>query len=473
MMMLSEVARAVGVPFNGTDQRIRGVSTDTRTLLRGELFVALVGEHFDGHQFIAAAQRRGAVAAVVSAGIDTDLPLLTVPDTLRALGLLAGDWRQRFPVPVIAVTGSNGKTTVKEMLAAIFRSRGEGVVTRGNFNNEVGVPLTLFRLNQHHRYAVVEMGASRGGEIARLSEYARPTVALINNVASAHLEGFGTVADVAAAKGEIFQGLTEDGTAVINLDDEFAGFWRQRLAGRRVMTFALDARSADVSVDRQQVVTTLTESGFETTFPLAIDGQVYPITLGLPGLHNVRNAAAAAAAAAAAGIEPPEIARGLTNMRSVSGRLQTRPAIAGGRLIDDSYNANPGSVKAAVDVLAAVSRPTLIVLGEMAELGTEAERWHREIGEYIAARGIDQVMAHGRFAGAVVAGFGAGGRAFSSKGELIKAARRWLQERQGHGAVILVKGSRSSQMEEVVDALTGSNAADGLPGGQGPRPVRG
>ena len=441
-MSLAEAADAIGARQHGPDTRLAGVCTDTRRLLPGQLFVALEGPNFDGHDFVPAALDAGAAACLV-AREGTGTPAIVVADTRRALGELARAWRERFAIPVLAVTGSNGKTTVKEMLAAILATRGETLATRGNLNNDIGVPLTLFELDAAHQAAVIEMGANHPGEIAWLVSLARPDVALVTNAGPAHLEGFGSIEGVARAKGEIFAGLPEHGTAVINADDDYAPLWRELAGARRILTFGL-RNKADVSAEWQAIrrgsrLRVRTPAGdFETELPL-------------PGEHNVMNALAATAAALAAGVAPPAIGAALATVRGAPGRLQIKAGPAGSTLLDDTYNANPASLAAALRVLRGFPGRHLLALGDMGELGPEAEALHAAAGRLAREAGVACLVAVGPMAAAAAGAFGSGARICASREEAVAVLREMLQRED----VLLVKGSRASRMDEVVAALDG------------------
>jgi UDP-N-acetylmuramoyl-tripeptide--D-alanyl-D-alanine ligase len=441
-MRLSEAATAVAAQLRGNDGEFDGVSTDSRSVQPGQLFVALKGPNFDAHHFVPQVAAAGASAVMVQHETDTSLPQLIVPDTLRALGQLGHYWRQRFAMPVAAVTGSNGKTTVKEMLASIFASQWYTLATRGNLNNDIGVPLTLLQLTEQHQAAVIEMGANHPGEIAYLTGLTRPTVALITNAGAAHLEGFGSIAGVAQAKGEIYQGLTDDGVAIINADDDYADLWRQLAGGHRTITFGLD-QAADVSCrwrgDAQgsQLVISIPQGELECHLALA-------------GRHNVMNALAAAAAALAAGLGPGHIKRGLENVRPVSGRLQLKSGIKGSSIIDDTYNANPYSLQAALKVLAACEGEKFLALGDMGELGGDAAELHRQAGEQARDYGVDALYAVGEFSRNAVQAFGERAHHFAEQAALIDS----LRDDMHADVTLLVKGSRAMHMERVVDALS-------------------
>jgi UDP-N-acetylmuramoyl-tripeptide--D-alanyl-D-alanine ligase len=447
MMRLSEAARAIPAELQGEDRAFETISTDTRTLGPRALFVALKGERFDGHAFLDQAARQQAAGALVEkSGIETrgtapELPLLIVEDSRLALGKLAANWRGRFSMPLIALTGSNGKTTVKEMLASILRAASAEdavLATRGNLNNDIGVPLTLLELKPDHRYAVIEMGMNHAGEIRYLARLAAPEVALINNAAAAHIEFFGSVEGIARAKGEIFEGLKPGGTAVINADDHHAGLWRELAGGRRIVDFGL-SRGAEVSATYRL---RWLESEIVVKTPL---GEARAV-LKAPGLHNVRNALAASAAAVALKVPAQAIARGLERYAGVKGRLQQKAGLNGATLIDDTYNANPESARAAIAVLAQAPGEKLLVLGDMGELGSGAAEMHAEIGRYAREQGVGRLFALGEHAAHAAQAFGAGARHFTRIEDLLAEAENALAP----GVTALVKGSRFMQMERVV-----------------------
>jgi UDP-N-acetylmuramoyl-tripeptide--D-alanyl-D-alanine ligase len=445
MMSLHEASAAIGAKARG-DARFLSVSTDSRTLPRGALFVALRGERFDGHRFLETARERGAAAAMVdeasqSTAEGARLPLLVVGDTRLGLRRLAEKWRGRFDIPLVAVTGSNGKTTVKEMIAAILRAHfGDARVlaTEGNLNNDIGLPLTVLELREVHRAAVIELGMNHPGETATLAAIAGPTVALVNNAQREHQEFMKDVAAVAREHAAVFGALRPGGVAVINADDEFAPYWRGLLAGRRVLDFGID-HPAQVSGRR------ISESRIEM---LAPEGET-SIEFHADGRHNVLNACAAAASALAAGAGLDAVAKGLAAFRPVSGRMQRLAARSGARLIDDSYNANPDSVRAAIDVLAAEPGTQFLLLGDMGEVGEHGAEFHEEIGRYALERGVDRLYATGELCRAAVAAFGEGARHFAGVDELIAAAREEIVP----NTAALVKGSRFMRMERVVQAL--------------------
>ena len=444
-MTLAAAAKVVNGTLRGTDMKFSGVSSDTRQIARGDLFVALVGPRFDGHAFLEEAASRGAVGALVARRVEMHISTVQVDDTRLALGQLAAWWRRRFEIPVVAVTGSNGKTTVKNMIAAIMAETGMGLATQGNLNNDIGVPLTLLRLKAGDRYAVVEMGMNHPGEIDYLTRLARPTIALINNAAAAHLAGLGSVDAVARAKGEIYAGLAEDGIAVVNVDDPFADLWRGLAAPHRLITFGLE-QPADVSAEYQL------EPGGSTIHLRTPQGRI-TMRLSLLGRHNVMNALAAGSAALAAGAHLQDIQAGLEKLKSVSGRLEVKRGVNGARVLDDTYNANPGSLAAGVEVLKSASGERLLVLGDMGELGEAAAEIHRRVGQLAKSLGIEQLYAVGELTKEAVQAFGPGARHFDSHEALIDD----LRQRMHAGMTILVKGSRLMKMERVVAGIVDQN----------------
>jgi UDP-N-acetylmuramoyl-tripeptide--D-alanyl-D-alanine ligase len=445
-LSLAGFARCGSGRLIGEDRIVDCISIDSRTLLAGALFVALRGNRFDGHDFAAAASGRGACGLLVERPLPLDLPQVVVSDTLLALTVCARAHRRGFRQPVVAVTGSNGKTTTKEMIGAMLGRRGPCLITRGNLNNHIGVPLTLLELRQEHRHAVVEMGANHRGEIAHLASIAAPDIGLVTNAGAAHLEGFGSLDGVAAGKGELFAGLPPAGVAVINADDRYAAEWRALAAGRRVLTFGVE-QPADFSARR--IVASIESTGPQQQFDLVTPLGTERVRLDLAGRHNLRNALGAAAAAHAAGAGLTDIAAGLAGVRPVRGRLEFRRALNGALLVDDSYNANPDSLKAGLDAFQNVSGSRWLVLGDMMELGPAADELHAEIGRYARKAGIARLFACGPRARFAVDAFGAGGFWFQDLETLIAEARSSL----GPGVVVLVKGSRSNRLERVADAL--------------------
>ncbi len=450
MMLLSQAAKAIDARMIGEDVRFDAVSTDSRRINAGDLFIALRGENFDGYEFAAASLQAGAVAVMVNADsyeahsslFDSRASILVVEDTRLALGRLAAHWRSRFDVPLAAITGSNGKTTVKEMLASILRTAAgseEAVLaTKGNLNNDIGMPLTLLQLNTRHRYAVIEMGMNHPGEIDYLTRIACPDVALVNNASGAHLEGLGSVEAVARAKGEIFAGLTDHGTAVINADDAHAPLWRALAGTHDLIEFALD-QSADVCGQWQP-----------EGAGLRLDAQTpqgeFSTVLRVPGAHNARNALAATAAAIALNVPLATIADGLQRFAGVAGRLQRKAARQGAVLIDDTYNANPASMRAAIGVLAQQGGKRVLVLGDMGELGEGAAAFHAEIGAEAKRAGIEKLYALGELSRNAAREFGGGAQHFDRIEELLAELDKELDA----NTTVLVKGSRFMKMERVV-----------------------
>ena len=443
--------QASGSQVQNSDVVFTGVSTDSRAIRPGDLFVALRGERFDAHEFVSQAIVQGAAAALVErAEVEKrgeawkGLPLIVVNDTRLALGQLAAFWRGRQNIKLVAVTGSNGKTTVKEMLAAILRkAAGEEAVlaTQGNLNNDIGMPLTLLKLRAQHKFAVIEMGMNHPGEIAYLTGIARPDVAVINNAGAAHLAGLGSVEQVARAKGEIFQGLAADGVAVINNDDAFAPLWKELACNHTMIGFGLE-RPAQVSATYQP-------GPLGSELQLRTPAGEFAASLRVPGVHNVRNALAAAAAATALGIAPQAIAAGLHEFGGVKGRLQRKAGLHGAALIDDTYNANPASVKAAIAVLANVPGRKILVLGDMGELGPDAVSLHRELGAAARQAGVDILFALGDVSREAAMEFGENAWFFERIQELLADLENLLAP----DVTVLVKGSRFMQMERVIKSF--------------------
>lgn len=450
MMRLSQITAVLGATLQGADVSFAQVNTDSRKIQANDLFVALRGENFDGAAYVTGALQGGAVAALMNrTSYDAKLhgqlsSLLLVDDTRIALGRLASYWRSRFAIPLVAITGSNGKTTVKEMLAAILRraagSEAAVLATKGNYNNDIGMPLTLLQLNAQHRYAVIEMGMNHFGEIDYLTRLALPQVALVNNASGAHLQGLGSIAGVAKAKGEIFAGLDAQGIAVINADDAHASLWRE-LAGRhKVLDFSLDGAAAVSGKTQARPYGSLVQAATPHG-PLQFELQV-------PGMHNARNALAAASAAIALNIPLTVIAAALAEFGGVAGRLQRKQGLHGATLIDDTYNANPASMKAALQVLAQAQGKRIFVLGDMGELGADALAMHRDLGDAARAAGIEQLYALGEMSAVAVQAFGAGARHFGD----VDALNVALQQELDAQTTVLVKGSRFMKMERVVQA---------------------
>jgi UDP-N-acetylmuramoyl-tripeptide--D-alanyl-D-alanine ligase len=444
-LQLQEIAFALNSPLQGQNQEITGVSIDTRSLKAGEIYLALKGKHFDGHTFILQAEQAGAVALIVEQACSSALPQIIVKDSHLALAELAGFWRKQLAVKVVGVTGSNGKTTAKEMIAAILATQGSTHYTQGNLNNDIGVPLTLLKLEPHHRFAVIEMGANHVGEIAYTSHYALADVAVITNVGTAHIEGFGSVDRIAQAKGEIISSLGKTGVAVLNNDDPYYPFWLNLAATRKTCAFGLH-ESAQVFA--RNIATEQKPQGFETQFLLQYGTESIVINLQLAGEHNVKNALAAAAVALQFGIKLPQIKMGLEQVKPVVGRLQLLQGKKGNIVIDDTYNANPNSLQAALDVLDAQTTNWLI-LGAFGELGEDSLKIHWELGKMIKSTPVQRLFAVGLNAKQTVAAFGANGEFFESQEQLIDALNQAITGKE----TLLIKGSRSQKMENVVAAL--------------------
>jgi UDP-N-acetylmuramoyl-tripeptide--D-alanyl-D-alanine ligase len=446
---LSALSECLNATLINGDALIQGVSTDTRNIHDGDLFIALKGERFDAHDFAAQAIDSGAVALVVDHPLALPVPQLVVDDTRIALGLIGEYNRAFFTGTLIAVTGSSGKTTVKEMLATILSGVGETLFTQGNLNNDIGVPLTLLRLSAGHRYAVIEMGASGPNEIAYSVSLSHPDIAIVNNAMGAHLEGFGSLEGVVEAKGEIYDGLTSRGAAVVNADDPYAQRWLDRAKGKSILTFGL-AAGADV---RAQALF-LQENGCYG-FDLMYQNESVAVRLNVLGRHNVCNALAAAAVSLSAGLSLSQIASGLGKFSAVKGRMFSSQGVNGALVLDDSYNANPGSVRAAISMLSELNGERTLVLGDMGELGADEVSLHQEVGQFAAQMGIEKLFAVGRLSQFTVEAYKQAGGVcaehMSDKSELVSR----LQHEAHSAMVILVKGSRSAAMDQVVNCLVG------------------
>jgi UDP-N-acetylmuramoyl-tripeptide--D-alanyl-D-alanine ligase len=444
-----DAARLLGGQLIGADLDFGVVSSDSRTLPPGSLFVALRGPNFDGSDFVAAAAARGAVAALVERRMPAALAQIVVPDALRALQQLASSWRAEFDCPIIGVAGSNGKTTAKTMTGAILSRMGPCMATHGNLNNHIGVPLTLMRLEPAHRSAVVEMGANRIGDVAELAKIAAPTIGLITNAGAEHLEGFGDLDGVAKGEGEMVAGLSPEATAIINADDPYAGYWRSVASARRIVTFGSHADFA-----AKDVVQSIERGEFQSRFTLQCPLGERQIVLQAGGAHNIANALAAAAAAASAGASLEDIVSGLADFRAVPGRLQLKAGPRDSWIIDDSYNANPSSVRAGLEVLRSLSGSTWLVLADMGELGEQTADLHAHMGSYARDCGVKRLFAMGTQSSRAVETFGAGGEWFADPNALIRRLRAELSP----GVTVLVKGSRVNRLERVVQALTGERS---------------
>lgn len=445
-MTLDEINEILQGNKVGTQAMITGVSIDTRTLSADDLYIAISGEQFDGHDFITQAEQNGAVALVVTKQVTTDLPQIIVQNTHLALAELAGAVRNKLQLKVCAITGSNGKTTVKEMIAAILAVSYQVLFTLGNLNNDIGVPLTLLRLNKQHQFAVIEMGANHSGEIANTSHYAKPDVAIITNVGAAHIEGFGSVEGVAQAKAEIIASLADDGVAVLNADDDFFTAWCAIAEPRKVLSFGL-ASKADVRAEK--IITEMRGKQFKTCFELVAGSESIPVSLALAGEHNVKNALAASAACIALGVKLAQIQAGLEQVKAVKGRLQLFESESGIKVINDTYNANPASLTVALDVLQQCQGEHWLALGAFGELGDDSGKMHREMGELIKKSGVQRLFATGKMAENTVQAFGEGAVYYAAKDDLIDVLTNEITTEQ----ILLVKGSRVQKMEVVVNAL--------------------
>ncbi|BDA56768.1 TPA: UDP-N-acetylmuramoyl-tripeptide--D-alanyl-D-alanine ligase [Raoultella ornithinolytica] len=443
-LMLSQLADVTRGELHGRDLAVDEVTSDTRKITAGCLFVALKGERFDAHDFAEQAKQAGAGALLVSRQLECDLPQVVVKDTRLAFGELAAWVRQQVPARVVALTGSSGKTSVKEMTAAILGQCGNTLYTAGNLNNDIGVPMTLLRLTPEHRYAVIELGANHQGEIAWTVSLTRPEAALVNNLAAAHLEGFGSLAGVAKAKGEIFTGLPENGIAILNADNNDWLNWQSVIGARKVWRFSPNAANSDFAASQIHITSHGTEFTLQTPM-----GSV-DVLLPLPGRHNIANALAAASLAMAVGADLNAVKAGLAQLKAVPGRLFPITLAENQLLLDDSYNANVGSMTAAVQVLSEMPGYRVLVVGDMAELGTESEACHRQVGEAAKAAGLDRVLSTGVLSAEISRASGVGEH-LSDKASLVARLRELTAE---HKIItILVKGSRSAAMEEVVRAL--------------------
>lgn len=443
-VMLSQLSGILHGELHGADTTIDAVTSDTRKLTSGCLFVALKGERFDAHDFADKAKEGGAGALLVSRKLDIDLPQLVVKDTRLAFGELAAWVRQQVPARVVALTGSSGKTSVKEMTAAILSECGNTLYTAGNLNNDIGVPMTLLRLTKEHQYAVIELGANHQGEIAWTVALTRPEAALVNNLAAAHLEGFGSLAGVAKAKGEIYTGLPDNGIAIMNADNNDWLNWQNIIGNRKVWRFSPNASNSDFTATNIHV----TSHGTEFTLQTPTGG--IDVTLPLPGRHNIANALAATALAMAVGASHDAVKKGLANLKAVPGRLFPVQLGENQLLLDDSYNANVGSMTAAAHVLAEMPGYRVMVVGDMAELGDESQACHVQVGETAKAVGIDRVLSVGKLSKAISDASGVGEH-FDDKAAMVARLEALIAEKQI--ITILVKGSRSAAMEEVARAL--------------------
>ena len=439
---LTFAAEAMNGTLHGDDRGFDGVSTDSRTIEEGELFVALSGPNFDGNKFVSHARSKGAVAAVVTSKTNEEIAQIEVEDSRRALGQLGAAWRDQHDVTVVGVTGSNGKTTLKELVAVCLSAVAPTLATEGNLNNDIGMPLMMSRIDKSHRYVVLEMGANAAGEIGYLTGLAKPDVVTITNAAAAHLEGFGSIEGVAHAKAEILQGDPRPSVAVLNADDEYYSYWQSLVEDVDVLSFGLN-EDADIRADQIETGTN------ETHFTMQLLDSTIELTLPLAGVHNVRNACAAAAIATALDVPAEIIKKALESVNPVSGRLTPLPGLNGSTLYDDSYNANPLSVIAAAEFLASLGGESWLVLGDMLELGDDAERMHRDVGDAIRESGVNRLFTFGELSAAASEAFGEGSASYESLESLISD----VTEELGGGVNLLVKGSRGMRMERVVDAV--------------------
>ena len=445
-LSLQNIAEMTGGVLHGADVAIDSVATDSRLVKSDQLFIAIKGERFDAHDFVADLVGK-AGAALVHKKIDCDLPQVVVEDTLQALANLASEWRKTFKNPVLGLTGSNGKTTLKEMLAAILSLKGNVLATYGNLNNDIGMPLTLLRIRKEHDFAVIEMGANHFGEIEFLTKIARPSVAVVNNAGAAHLEGFGNIEGVAQAKGEIFIGLGTRGVAVINADDKYADYWNDSNKGREIFTFGINNKATISGC-------LLSDGGLM----IKAGGKEVRANLKLLGRHNAMNALAATAVSTAMGIKLDTIIEGLESLQPVKGRLAPVAGIYNAQILDDTYNANPDSAVAALDVLAQ-GKNTAFVLGDMGELGADTIKMHENIGEKAKVIGINRMYCLGDYSAKACEKFGKNGQSFSEMNELLSRLKRDIAESMTENMTILVKGSRTMKMERAVEALRQENVA--------------
>ena len=442
-MKLSKIAAILNTRLIGNDNEFTTINIDSRKLKPGELFIALKGENFDGHNFVEQARQQGAMAALVDHPVKVNIPQIIVPDTIEALGKL-GEWRRStINFPLVAVTGSSGKTTTRAMIASILSEVAPTLSSTKSFNNSIGVPLTLWQLSDQYKFGVLEIGANHFGEITPLVKMVRPQIAVITNAGPAHLEGFGSVDGVAHAKGEILRGLTDGGIAVLNADDKYFTYWQSLTRSHRVVTFGLQNK-ATVMIENLHL-----DENHRASFDLLFPAAMVKVKLPLLGAHNVLNALAAAAVAYALGIDAMAIKAGLEKVEAVDKRLKSYRGFAGATIIDDSYNAIPTAVIVALEILARVTHKKIFVFGEMRELGTEVRYWHEQIGRKARDLNIDLLYVYGENAPIVVEAFGANAYAFRDHDELVAALKPQLNEH----TTVLVKGSRGSAMEKVVEKI--------------------
>ena len=443
-LLLSEIASITGGQLQGEDVLVEGLSIDTRSMNDGELFVALIGDSFDPHELIEKEKAVNAAAVLVQHKVNTKIPQVIVENTYQALQDLAAEWRKRFSLPVVGVTGSNGKTSVKELIKEILSTQGKVLATIGNLNNHIGVPLTLCKLNDQHQYAVIEMGANHAGEIANLAKLAQPNIGVITNIGPAHLEGFGSIEGVARAKAELYANVNSNGVAVVNADDAFKDSWTNEIGSRMRISFGVE-KSADVSGKA------IAQDLIEISTPMG-DFRVKP---QLSGAHALLNMLAATAVGLAIGIDLDDIKVGIENTKAVQGRLMRVKGLSGARILDDTYNANPASLAAALDVQAKESGEHWLVLGDMGELGDESEFMHQKAGEIAKQFGVKRLFAYGPLTKHSVKAFGSGAKHFSSHAEIVTV----LQKEITKEICVLVKGSRAMQLEKIVAGIKSKNAS--------------
>lgn len=449
MIMLSEIAKVLDGRMLGDDVLVQSVGSDSRNIVKNQLFIGIKGENFDGNSYALEAVQQGATAVLVSDENTKALPAVVVQNTLSSLGMLAKHWRSQFSIPLVAVTGSNGKTTVKEMIATILNAPGgrSVLVTQGNLNNDIGMPMTLLKIRPEHTEAVIEMGMSHLGEIDYLTRIAQPTVAVVTNAGTAHIGEVGSRENIAKAKGEIFAGLADDGIAIINVDDDFADYWKSLNKNKKIITFGLE-KVADISAN-YKIIGNLTKIKLKT-----LSGEI-EFKLSVLGKHNIHNALAASAVAVALGVSNEDIAKGLAVFGAVKGRLNWLQGNKGGVVIDDTYNANPDSMKAAIDVLANQKTLQIFVMGDMGELGADAAKMHAEVGAYAKQKGVHTLLALGENSVFAVQAFGKNATHYASLQTLLDAAYSLIK----NNTTVLVKGSRFMKMERVVNALIEKNDA--------------
>ncbi|KZS22806.1 UDP-N-acetylmuramoyl-tripeptide--D-alanyl-D-alanine ligase [Wohlfahrtiimonas chitiniclastica] len=442
-MKLSQAAQILQGELKGMDAIFYGASTDTRLIQAGQLFFAWKGDKHDAHNFLDSIEAKGAIGAVVERYTPSvNISQIVVKDSQKALGILAKAWMADWQGTTVALTGSNGKTTLKEMIASILRGKGATLATEGNYNNHVGCPLTILKLTDQYEYAVLEMGANHFEEIRYLTHIACPDVAILNNAGPCHLEGFGSIEGVARAKGEIFEGLKAGGTAIINADDDYADYWQSLNTEHRVLTFGI-RNTADV----------MAKNISGQSFDLVIHGQSIRVTLALVGIHNILNACAAAAATYALGASLDEIKTGLENLHCVKGRLEKIQLSDHHILLNDAYNGNPASLRAGIDALEGIADHTWLVLGDMRELGTQAVQMHEECGRYAKVRGFDQLLALGEMAAKSAEAFGEGGQVYADHDAIIDHINQTLATLKDESVAILVKGSNSMKMYLIAEAM--------------------